>query len=505
MLLKGFIPKKDDVVKGENRPYDEREGEDDMKDGRQIVEKLKTLQSAAFVAVGWGLLAAWADLLGHSTGFAVPYSGLTTLGNMRVYWLAGLLLLSVFMALAPHWFERVQRSVAVFMPLAASFGTMVFAVSVQQQFFPVEMVAVIGIVVSGAGYAWFTCLLCTMLAETQRMVYAAGSIVAGLVLKTIFVQIFTMALSESLQVGLAILLPLAVALCAFFARKGTVTLVENDEWKPVSPGVSGYRYLVPQIAVAAIGVATVRVITPLGFFGDPLNLFAGMLSSTLGMVGVCAAMMALSYFTLAKRMETPLNKRFVPAFLVVIFAFFVTGFSGSLQGVVAAAAEVFVTATELLAHALFWTIVVTAIRLKDTSPFRVVGLATGFYDALSIAWVAFFFSLGVVNSAIILVVAFVLVLVLIWLIDRSEDVGPVVPPNMMVDRRADLAEGYGLSPRETEVFMMLAQGRSRSYISEDLVLSEGTIKTHISHIYTKLGVGNRQEMFDLLLQSADAE
>ncbi|MEG0323890.1 MAG: helix-turn-helix transcriptional regulator, partial [Raoultibacter sp.] len=55
-------------------------------------------------------------------------------------------------------------------------------------------------------------------------------------------------------------------------------------------------------------------------------------------------------------------------------------------------------------------------------------------------------------------------------------------------------------PREKEVFMMLAQGRSRAYISEDLILSEGTIKTHISHIYTKLGVSNRQEMFDVLLE-----
>ena len=74
-----------------------------------------------------------------------------------------------------------------------------------------------------------------------------------------------------------------------------------------------------------------------------------------------------------------------------------------------------------------------------------------------------------------------------------------MPPETMVDRRADIAQRYGLSPRETEVFMMLAQGRSRAFISEELVLSEGTVKTHISHIYAKLNVHGRQEMFDLLL------
>ena len=474
-------------------------------DDLQIVTKLKRLQGFALVAVGWGLLAAWADLLGHSIGFAVPYSGVTTLGNMRIYWLVGLLLFAIFLIVVPRWFERNQRYVSVCMPLVASFGTMTFAVSVQQEFFSVEVVAVIGIVVSGAGYTWFTCLLCKMLAETQRMVYAIGSIVAGLVLKTMFMQVFTAVLSESFQVGLAIFLPLVVAFCAFFAGKGDVTLIDDDEWKPPAFTIRGYRYLAPQIAVATLAVATMRVITPLGFFGDPLNLFVEVIPSALGIIGVCAAMVVLSYLTLTKRMKTPLNKRFVPAFLVVIFAFFVTGFSGSFQGFVAAGAEVFVTATELLAHALFWVIVVTAIRLKGVSPFRVVGLSTGFYDILSIAWVAFFFSLGVVNSAIILVVAFVLVLVLIWLIDRNEDAGAVVPPNMMVDRRAELAQNHSLSPRETEVFMMLAQGRSRSYISEDLVLSEGTIKTHISHIYTKLGVENRQQMFDLLLQESKSE
>ncbi len=53
--------------------------------------------------------------------------------------------------------------------------------------------------------------------------------------------------------------------------------------------------------------------------------------------------------------------------------------------------------------------------------------------------------------------------------------------------------------------MLLAQGRSRAYISEELVVSEGTVKTHISHIYAKLGVHGRQEMFDLLLAGEEGE
>ena len=61
-----------------------------------------------------------------------------------------------------------------------------------------------------------------------------------------------------------------------------------------------------------------------------------------------------------------------------------------------------------------------------------------------------------------------------------------------------LAEMRGLSPRETEVFVLLAQGRTRAFIQDELVLSGSTVKTHVSHIYAKMGVHDRQEMMDLI-------
>lgn len=64
--------------------------------------------------------------------------------------------------------------------------------------------------------------------------------------------------------------------------------------------------------------------------------------------------------------------------------------------------------------------------------------------------------------------------------------------------RAELAGRYALSPRETEVFVLLAQGRTRAFIQDELVLSGSTVKTHVSHIYAKMGVHDRQEMMDLI-------
>ena len=48
------------------------------------------------------------------------------------------------------------------------------------------------------------------------------------------------------------------------------------------------------------------------------------------------------------------------------------------------------------------------------------------------------------------------------------------------------------------MFTLLAQGRTRAFIQEELVLSGGTVKTHVTHIYAKMGVHDRQEMMDLI-------
>lgn len=63
-----------------------------------------------------------------------------------------------------------------------------------------------------------------------------------------------------------------------------------------------------------------------------------------------------------------------------------------------------------------------------------------------------------------------------------------------------IAEKHRLTPREREVFFLLAQGRTRSFITEELVLSDSTVKTHISHIYAKLGIKSRRELTDMVLK-----
>ncbi|MBV1781226.1 response regulator transcription factor [Paeniglutamicibacter sp. ABSL32-1] len=58
------------------------------------------------------------------------------------------------------------------------------------------------------------------------------------------------------------------------------------------------------------------------------------------------------------------------------------------------------------------------------------------------------------------------------------------------------ANSTDLSPRELELLQLLARGRSNKEIAAELFISQSTVKTHLIHIYDKLGVDNRTAAID---------
>jgi len=50
-----------------------------------------------------------------------------------------------------------------------------------------------------------------------------------------------------------------------------------------------------------------------------------------------------------------------------------------------------------------------------------------------------------------------------------------------------------LTPREAEVLKLLTEGKSNREIAQTLYITEGTVKNHISHILTQLGLRDRTQ------------
>ncbi|MEU5090751.1 response regulator transcription factor [Streptomyces sp. NPDC021356] len=68
---------------------------------------------------------------------------------------------------------------------------------------------------------------------------------------------------------------------------------------------------------------------------------------------------------------------------------------------------------------------------------------------------------------------------------------PAVASRLVSAVRAPAPGSEPLSAREREVLVLVARGTSNREIARELFISEATVKTHLTHLYAKLGVKDR--------------
>jgi DNA-binding NarL/FixJ family response regulator len=76
---------------------------------------------------------------------------------------------------------------------------------------------------------------------------------------------------------------------------------------------------------------------------------------------------------------------------------------------------------------------------------------------------------------------------------RRVHAGETYLPPQLAAKLAERVSGQALSPREIEVLQRMAVGKSNKEIGTELFISEGTVKTHIKSIFSKLDVVSRTE------------
>jgi len=81
------------------------------------------------------------------------------------------------------------------------------------------------------------------------------------------------------------------------------------------------------------------------------------------------------------------------------------------------------------------------------------------------------------------------------LVDCIEKVhdGQTCVPAPIAAKLAERTATPELSDRELDVLVRIAAGRSNKEIAADLNITEGTVKTHVNHILSKLGVQDRTQ------------
>jgi DNA-binding NarL/FixJ family response regulator len=75
----------------------------------------------------------------------------------------------------------------------------------------------------------------------------------------------------------------------------------------------------------------------------------------------------------------------------------------------------------------------------------------------------------------------------------SGQIARLVVATFQASKRPEMATAQCLSPVERQVLQLLAQGLLYKEVADQMGIAQGTVRTHIWHIYRKLQVNNRTE------------
>lgn len=88
------------------------------------------------------------------------------------------------------------------------------------------------------------------------------------------------------------------------------------------------------------------------------------------------------------------------------------------------------------------------------------------------------------------------------LVDALREVyhGKTVVAPAVAARLAERMTETPLTPREMSVLRLVVNGRANKEVADELYISEGTVKIHLTHLFEKLGVASRTEAIALAVK-----
>lgn len=444
------------------------------------------------LSAGLALLNVFPDLAGHGSAFVGMASLVeSALGvNPRPLFSCGLALAMLPAIACPRKaFDARRRIDPAALALAAA-ASVLYGLAMPSLGDLDAILAALGAFLVGASFAWVELRLLAAAMRSLGYREAAWSFIAALVLKTLV----TYAVG-----GLPAPAQLAVLLCSMPGALGCALMAERGlaaEGEDGGAGAAGGAARAdPRVGIASLVllscvIAVSRGLSSLGSWGEQTlvgNNSIVLFVLVTGLFALCA------WATLTAEGRRPIVVAAV-SLAVVLGGFSAIALLRSL-GAPGMAVAVLADALELYSHAAWMCMICLTASSCGMHPFRAAGIA----DAAMSSTAAVLYALsrsvpgfdGIVITASLYATAVAAMGALLWLGGRRQ------APQDEEGRVRGVGARMGLTPRELDVFELLVQGRDRAFIEDALGMSEGTVKTHASHIYKKAGVTNKQELITL--------
>ena len=453
------------------------------------------------MTVGLTLINTWSDIIGHAPAFADSAALFGGIANGRMCFSAGLCLCTLVIALIPQSVRRHD------LPLSFAIALLGLAASALYAFAPTLpeplLCACVGAAFVGVGYGWMEVRLLALASEDSRLPLrqVLACLAVSLVLKTTLSALVGIAPDV---VQTAALLALPVLIVVVVRMLGTAApLTQAGQTRPEDavvlrmPGRDKATVVV-FVLLAAVLSAVARALSNLAYWGGA-NLIAG--DVLVAVVPASVIFLVLASATFLRRTGQLLTN-LIPCFLVLLGGFVLLDTPEllpelAMPGFALSLLELLV---EMYSHLLFWSSIAVGIVMLQMHPYRVVGMAEATMSACAVVLALLLGGVAGAGKVAVVVSIYVTAIVVFLLFKKLRELNQATAEYAQGAER-DLrafASANGLTARETDVFVLLAQGRDRAYVQEALSLSPGTVKTHVGHVYQKLGVHSKQELITLV-------
>ena len=484
-----------------------------------------SLSAAVLMIIALSFIGVWANLLGYSPPFLESTLSTDSIDLSLGAFLIGRVFIAAMIIIFYRFLEKNMVAICVAISIMFCVVTCLYGLNAYQTLLSPLSVGLVCQFLIGLGYPVIVCIIYTTMAQKMSIELAVIMIVVSQITEQIFSNGLNALLPAGTEVVLCIVLPLISCVAFLRFNKQEKTL----KFKKI--GGFEAHYSITLAMSSFIALFMVSALSIVGFWGNErVDYFTddkGL--AFIQTIIACVLVILLSYFTLYRRSRYPLSMRYQLPFLVVIAAFFCAQILPSL-GMESFVLDTLLLSVEFFSHILAWTIIVSTIQKMEVSPARLISSAFLLHSVVWFTWDRLA-SISVVYSNILLgVICFLLIVVtslsaqminrdyiqkdtlslealnLLLLEKRplhSEDVSSITHVDTLENRCRALGMYYGLTSREIDVVILIAQGRSQHRIQDELMLSASTVKTHTNNIFIKMNVHSRQEIIDMGLKEMD--